>query len=305
LAQVRLHPLAQDTLSTSSFLAMQPKAPTIGGGQRQPASSQVSKSSSIDDLLFKSSVDMELFRGAPLADVLKRWCQVFDNQECKGEYWGPSEQVDHVDIFISHNWAVSRRSKFLVLAMTFNAWPSMAIAMVSSSCCFCLVIAGVLPTIEVTPAQLHTTFASCWCLPVHLITFCMALVSFDDVAHFLGYRGPKCFVDKMCVNQKDADKKKRAIACLGSFVYYSREFLVIYTDVYLTRLWTMYEIATFMILNRGGQAKLISVSLMVVLVASIGAVSCQFLAISVLGISSLSHRAHATFLLRAERWVHL
>jgi hypothetical protein len=76
------------------------------------------------------------------------------------------------------------------------------------------------------------------------------------MSRLLGFSGSSCFVDKCCVHQKDPDKKKRAIESLAGFLFYSWDMVVVYSDLYLQRLWTVYEIASFLVLHRRGSLQL-------------------------------------------------
>merc|ERR1719247_1138676 len=57
--------------------------------------------------------------------------------------------------------------------------------------------------------------------------------------------GPLTFLDKVCIHQTDPVQKKRGIMKLGAYLGKSSRILVIYSDVYLQKLWTVYELACY------------------------------------------------------------
>merc|ERR1712196_547710 len=62
-------------------------------------------------------------------------------------------------------------------------------------------------------------------------------------------RSSLCFLDKVCIHQTDAVLKKDGIDSLGSFISASRHMLVCFSAVYLKKLWTVYEIACFLMFH--------------------------------------------------------
>jgi hypothetical protein len=215
-----------------------------------------SELSLVDGLLFDHPEDMELLRCTSTSQVLKSLGDVLGSStSAKDEFARGSRQVGNVGIFISHNWSISRWDKVLVLLFHVNGWPSMTVAMAMSACCFVAVSSGMLPTFKAIPVVNERDWdTSCWCLLTHMVVYFVSLVCFHEVASLVGYRGRRCFLDKSCVSQVDEEKKRRAIRSLAAFVYYSDDLLVIYTETYLTRLWTVYEMATFLLLHPGGRA---------------------------------------------------
>lgn len=67
-----------------------------------------------------------------------------------------------------------------------------------------------------------------------------------EVQRFAGFHGCTIFLDKTCIHQEDKAKQRQGILKLGAFVRSSSQMLVIYTGLYLTKLWTVYEIACFL-----------------------------------------------------------
>jgi len=83
------------------------------------------------------------------------------------------------------------------------------------------------------------------CIPCFLST----LLCLRDVQHILRPARETLFLDVLCINQTSADTKRKGIDKLGAFVRYSDTMIILYTDIYLRKLWTVYEIATFLALH--------------------------------------------------------
>lgn len=71
------------------------------------------------------------------------------------------------------------------------------------------------------------------------------------------------FLDKVCVHQTDSQRKKDGIASLNLVVFFSHYFVVVDTSDYLQRLWTVYELGSFLVLKNGGVPNMLPVNLYV------------------------------------------
>ena len=59
---------------------------------------------------------------------------------------------------------------------------------------------------------------------------------------------PTMFLDKMCFHQSDARLKEEGIRHLDKFVANSHSFVILQSEEYLERLWTVYELGTEIII---------------------------------------------------------
>merc|ERR1712194_760554 len=57
------------------------------------------------------------------------------------------------------------------------------------------------------------------------------------------------FLDKTGIHQTDLERQRPGILKLGAFLRSSKHMVSLYTDVYLIKLWTVYEIACFLALH--------------------------------------------------------
>merc|ERR1740121_2482032 len=75
----------------------------------------------------------------------------------------------------------------------------------------------------------------------------------------MGCRGCMVFLDKTCIHQTDLERQRRGILKLGAFLRSSKKMVAIYSDLYLTKLWTVYEIACFLALHPVSQLVVIPI----------------------------------------------
>lgn len=208
------------------------------------------------DSLTSFEGDVEVLRGVDLVKVLRSCGRLFRNSQGSESTFSMSRQVTNIFFFVSHNWSVRRTLKFFGLAFYFN------FGIASATTVVCSIILGVLQATGIIWSGLHEemTFdesgpgagfytvgvASRLCLfPV----FAVVLLFWQDALALTGRRQPAVFVDKCCICQTDPTLMKRGIEKLSAFVSLSERMLVLYTDVYLTKLWTVYEVASFLVLH--------------------------------------------------------
>ena len=65
----------------------------------------------------------------------------------------------------------------------------------------------------------------------------------------LSSRPPLPTAPPTTIHRTDADTQKQGILKLGAFIRKSSQLVVIFSDVYLTKLWTVYEVACFLPLH--------------------------------------------------------
>mmetsp|Transcript_55454 Transcript_55454/g.121323 ORF Transcript_55454/g.121323 Transcript_55454/m.121323 type:complete len:719 (-) Transcript_55454:209-2365(-) len=188
----------------------------------------------------------ELRRGTALSVLLSHGGQILASSKGTDETFRMSEPKDHIDDFVSHNWSVHRFYKFLVLVYHYQRDTS---ALVPALFLLGLGVATVLfdlpctadETVGVEVGYLGRIFA----IPLAIL----ALLRQGDVARLFGWRGRTVFLDKTCICQTDAELQQSSIVKLGAFIGTSKRMLAIYSDVYLRRLWTAYEVAAFLCLR--------------------------------------------------------
>ena len=142
------------------------------------------------------------------------------------------------DTFISHDWKTSSWLKYASLLLFFNAKPAAVATLLVS------VIGGILSYhYEVLPPPR-------WAISIGYLTFAIFLFfwqSFRDI-----FRRPRlAFLDKFTIPQEDEELKERCILGLAGFLTCSRQFLILWSELYIDRIWCIYELTSFMRLHGG------------------------------------------------------
>ena len=93
----------------------------------------------------------------------------------------------------------------------------------------------------------------------HQVGFCCAIMAapvfvsviclWHELQHFIGSVGSTVFLDKTCIHQANRALQREGIERLGAFLNHSSRMVAIYSEVYLTKLWTVYEVACFLSLH--------------------------------------------------------
>lgn len=168
-----------------------------------------------------------------------------------------TEQVLDIDDFLSHDWGTPRWRKTLALLGFYNSAPAMLASYLACALIIGLSMGGKLGTsfsqeglLEVAGVQVQAY------APKHIMVLCPLL--FWGVLCFWqrlrglvpGLRPTLCFLDKMCINQSNEADKSAAILCLSGFLKRTRRLVILWSPRYLTRLWCVYEIASWLHLEK-------------------------------------------------------
>lgn len=195
----------------------------------------------------------DLLRASRLYAVLGRCSKILSQARGSAETYALSEQVKAISVFISHNWAVARSKKFLCLALYFNMpWA------VGATFVLVAVIALLEVGFDVRPLAIETPpfpdsppgtgRIKCGILSQFLLApvFLSVLLFGHEFRRLVGFRGCTVFLDKTCIEQVDKKKQQAGIHKLGAFLSLSGRMMVVYSDIYLHKLWTVYEVACFL-----------------------------------------------------------
>eukprot|EP00928_Gymnodinium_smaydae_P098170 TRINITY_DN9076_c0_g1_i3.p1 TRINITY_DN9076_c0_g1~~TRINITY_DN9076_c0_g1_i3.p1 ORF type:complete len:222 (+),score=15.40 TRINITY_DN9076_c0_g1_i3:65-730(+) len=173
-----------------------------------------------------------LLRGSRLRTIFRCGARLLGQE--KGHY-ELSQQVTRIDIFLSHNWSVGRIWKLLMLALSFN------FSIAAASFYVVLAITGGLAMID-SPYMSTFSYGEwqvyLWSRLLCVPAFILVLLGSSDTFCRFAVTNPIAFLDKTCIDQTDDDRKRRGIFKLGAFVSKSDKMLVLYTNTYLTKLWT-------------------------------------------------------------------
>lgn len=198
--------------------------------------------------LFTLEDTPNLLRGSRLSAVMRNHAESFDFGPTLDAF-SHSEGMDGVDYFISHNWSVPRTLKFSCLAFHFN-FDGLRLVMVCAAMLSVSLAAAsvIMPEDCVAPEDCQWARMVMTFLPMPLVG--LALSFLQDLIYYCGcWFGPSMFLDKTCVNQVDGELQRKAISKIGAIIAHSDRMVVIYSDEYLTKLWTVYEVCCFLTLR--------------------------------------------------------
>eukprot|EP00414_Alexandrium_minutum_P000554 CAMPEP_0113818474 /NCGR_PEP_ID=MMETSP0328-20130328/258_1 /TAXON_ID=39455 /ORGANISM="Alexandrium minutum" /LENGTH=564 /DNA_ID=CAMNT_0000786409 /DNA_START=93 /DNA_END=1784 /DNA_ORIENTATION=+ /assembly_acc=CAM_ASM_000350 len=188
----------------------------------------------------------DVLRGTTLWHVLRRGAQIFGSSQGSAETYAMSRRVETIDAFISHNWCVPRRLKYLALVLHFNLGIAAFATFVCELVLLALSLHGMTPLTN-DPMKHYPRGILCRLLGIPILAFWLFFCR--DLANLLGSRGPMVFLDKLCIHQVDRALQRKGIERLSAFLCYSDCLLVLYTPTYLQKLWTVYEFASWLSLH--------------------------------------------------------
>lgn len=149
-------------------------------------------------------------------------------------------------------------------AIHFNMYKAVVSSAAAGLIFGALVIAGVLPVFMVEAEvgeDLVTTPISVWCTLGSLVALLLALTLSHEVLLCLGRQGPDVFLDKVCVDQFDDQKKQEGIHAITSYLWNSDVLVVLLSEMYLERIWTVFELVSFLLLKPYGKVHALPVEL--------------------------------------------
>eukprot|EP00928_Gymnodinium_smaydae_P093716 TRINITY_DN7801_c0_g1_i2.p1 TRINITY_DN7801_c0_g1~~TRINITY_DN7801_c0_g1_i2.p1 ORF type:complete len:515 (+),score=47.31 TRINITY_DN7801_c0_g1_i2:47-1591(+) len=188
----------------------------------------------------------DLLRASRLNSVLRKCGRILLNSKGSGSTYSLSEPVPRIGYFLSHNWSVSRFRKFLGLSYYFNMnCILLCFILVSASLSVC-VNRELVPLIRSAySGEYYGYFCRLFCIPVSIL----AWLVFFDASAWLGFKGPFIFLDKTCIHQEDTQIQRQGIEKLAAFLKSSDRMVVLYSTAYTQKLWTVYEMASFLTLR--------------------------------------------------------
>lgn len=195
-----------------------------------------------------------LLRASRLTSVMRHGAAIYSRGKGTAETFALSERVATIDVFISHNWDVHRAHKFAFLVLHFNLrflFVATAVVMAVVAAATSLGIRPFVlkvPIIEIDPSAGDIEYSPAGILlttPLSLLAVCFG----HELQRLAGWHGCTVFLDKTCIDQVDLGRQEEGIRRLGAFVRSSSRMVAMYTDIYLTKLWTVYEVACFLSLH--------------------------------------------------------
>eukprot|EP00931_Biecheleriopsis_adriatica_P038639 TRINITY_DN22104_c0_g2_i1.p1 TRINITY_DN22104_c0_g2~~TRINITY_DN22104_c0_g2_i1.p1 ORF type:complete len:605 (+),score=107.28 TRINITY_DN22104_c0_g2_i1:81-1817(+) len=161
------------------------------------------------------------------------------------------KSVTEIDDFLSHDWATAGWKKFITLCLVYNAMPATAVAIVFSGT-FGILQIFVAPLRRMAGAQLQVAgevytmdSAGYFGLACGMASFFFVFL-FGQRLRRLCRPSRMVFMDKLCIHQTNPDLKAKGILGLAGFLRISTHLVVLWSPRYFTRLWCVYEIASWL-----------------------------------------------------------
>lgn len=191
-------------------------------------------------------VEIELMRGVPLGSVLRNFGEILQDAAGSSSTYELSRHTMQLEAFLSHNWCTNRWEKAFCLMLHFNLeWAVLGTA-ICVAVMYCLGVLGGFPTQTVEWKDWPTGILFKVLMPPIFLAMLANARTFT--VRLPGFR-KYVFLDKTCINQVDRELQLRGINKLAAFVRHSRAMVVVYTDDYLKRLWTVFELSSFLALH--------------------------------------------------------
>eukprot|EP00931_Biecheleriopsis_adriatica_P063416 TRINITY_DN38403_c0_g1_i1.p1 TRINITY_DN38403_c0_g1~~TRINITY_DN38403_c0_g1_i1.p1 ORF type:complete len:544 (-),score=81.64 TRINITY_DN38403_c0_g1_i1:14-1645(-) len=193
--------------------------------------------------------DPELLRATPAAEILRARGSLLKDSKGSAETFEKSMQVEQIDTFISHNWSTPAMQKWMVLSIHFNFTLAVSVSCLCMTASFILTVAGFFPCIKFGHGGMVMGRTGALTLFIGSASLILTLFFGRGVAAILGLTGPRAFLDKTCIHQTDPELKMKGIRSLAAQLNRSSSVVVVYTETYLQKVWTVYELASALILN--------------------------------------------------------
>ena len=199
------------------------------------------------------AVNSNILRGVQAGVVLRRCAWLLKSAAGSEATFLLSRPTDHLGAFISHNWSVSRCKKWVALCHHFNFLGALVCGILAATVLCVAIVLGCLPLPAVAVAGWSQEHMGIYCCVCGSLVFYVVLLFGSDVLPARLLRYHEVFLDKACIHQVDETLQRPGIESLGSFLFYSWSMVVLYTPVYTTKVWTVYEMACFLGLHPGGR----------------------------------------------------
>eukprot|EP00927_Polykrikos_kofoidii_P000592 TRINITY_DN10218_c0_g1_i3.p1 TRINITY_DN10218_c0_g1~~TRINITY_DN10218_c0_g1_i3.p1 ORF type:complete len:500 (+),score=59.27 TRINITY_DN10218_c0_g1_i3:92-1591(+) len=194
--------------------------------------------------------DKCMLRGTDICHVMRCCGRILANNDARAESYLLSRPVVELDWFISHNWSVRRFVKFCCLVLHFN----LRCAVLAT--CVTAIFLNVVRCLRGKPFVPHVQ-----CLLFGNICFLVVLFFLHELLALLpgDFRGLRLFLDKTCIHQTDPKIMANGVKKLAAFLMFSKNFFAIFTEEYLQKAWTVYELAIYLLLHKGERLVLMNV----------------------------------------------
>eukprot|EP00929_Paragymnodinium_shiwhaense_P029456 TRINITY_DN16873_c0_g2_i1.p1 TRINITY_DN16873_c0_g2~~TRINITY_DN16873_c0_g2_i1.p1 ORF type:complete len:307 (+),score=16.24 TRINITY_DN16873_c0_g2_i1:202-1122(+) len=240
---------------------MEPAAPQRPVAYGQPGSTEslaldtLDTGNTFDTCL--TTIPEQLVRAVDITEALSGFGQHWASIKARPEDYQLSRTVARISAFVSHDWRSIRAEKTVALMMYSNS----QIAFLAS-----LLTAVLVPILLRTtgtgrtghPKENFKTVCGDAFVPKNHALCGKACACVIFVIVFLWWQRMRCacmkpmtiFLDKLCIHQTNAERKRLGILGLAAFMKASDRIVVLWSSRYFTRLWCTYELASWVKLGK-------------------------------------------------------
>ncbi|CAL1158856.1 unnamed protein product [Cladocopium goreaui] len=206
-----------------------------------------------------TKTDTEILRGVRLRDTLKGCGRLWRcnpmklKPQARSALFKMSRPVPSLDIFLSHTWCSKGRAKILSLLLQSGCSTALLFWFFGVALALALCFADALPMPFWYSANMSHFKEMCPLGPwVMLFGFLGTLLGLLLSPYVSCFNRDMCFVDAACIHQTNKTLMQRGINGIGGFLLVSRELRILWSQPYLSRLWCVFEVATYKKMNPGG-----------------------------------------------------
>ena len=194
-------------------------------------------------------------RAVPIATLLAGRSVHFGSNKATDKEYALSSANDDYTAFVSHSWSAPRTQKWLALLFRFSLLPACAAAHAAAVLSVVLSVTRVLPPFAygnfwVSLGVAVDTEICLWAQVLGASTFVLVLLTYEHIHALLErlrwVEPSRCFLDKLCIHQTDAQLRQIGIDSIGVFLQNSRTMLVLWSPDYFSRLWCCFEMGVFL-----------------------------------------------------------
>jgi hypothetical protein len=176
--------------------------------------------------------------------------------KARGNLYSHSKKVEALDCFLSHTWHTPGWKKVLTLSLRNGFNFGLVSYLITAMLIFLLQVVDFLPSIGDYRADLRfvdepaTADFGPWTIALGPVAFMGGLLLWP----YLPYgKEENTFLDVVCIDQVDEDRKSKGIYGLGNFLSKSTRLTILWSPPQFFRKWCVYEIAAFIALNPTGE----------------------------------------------------
>jgi len=233
------------------------------------------------DRTCSTEVDASLVRGVPINPVMRGFCQAFSSKSGSAKHYSQARHTNKIDDFFSHDWDSARWRKALTLYHYYNGFAASMASILTGVLLAILQLdaVGILP--KPTPREVRVAGQTkqagygIWCIYVCPLVFVITLLNYHKL-EVLRKNPRLLFVDKFCIDQAHEGRKRAGILQLAGFLRNSQKLVICWTPKYFTRLWCVFELASWKYLGRELDSVMLMPSSQVALIFVAEAFFCSF-----------------------------